>query len=117
VYHFVIEEKKQQGKTALKMIHSKPEKKWKLESIAKEIGMSRSAFAARFKILVGETPMEYITRWRMTKARELLKNPQKPLTVIAEEVGYTSDAAFSRAFKRVFKYNPGFMRRTLIANI
>ncbi len=109
--------KDKQINTALKMIHSVPEKKWKLESIAKEIGMSRSAFASRFKILVGETPMEYITRWRMTKARELLKNPQKPLTVIAEEVGYTSDAAFSRAFKRVFKYNPGFMRRTLVTNI
>jgi AraC family transcriptional activator of mtrCDE len=100
---------------ALKMIHSKPENSWTLEMIAKDIGMSRSAFAARFKNLVGETPMEYITRWRMARARDLLKDYQKPLIVIAEQVGYTSEAAFNRAFKRVFKHNPGFMRRSLMA--
>ena len=72
--------KDKQLNTALKMIHSKPEENWTLESIARDIGMSRSAFAARFKNLVGEPPMAYITRWRMTKARELLKNPRKPLT-------------------------------------
>jgi AraC-like DNA-binding protein len=101
---------------ALKLIHSNPEISWTLETIAKEIGMSRSAFAARFKFLVGETPLEYITKWRMTRARELLKNPQKPLIVIAEQVGYTSEAAFNRAFKRIFKHNPGFMRRTMLTN-
>jgi len=101
---------------ALKLIHSKPENSWTLENIAKEIGMSRSAFAARFKMLVGDTPLEYITKWRMTKARELLKNPQKPLIVIAEQVGYTSEAAFNRAFKRVFKHNPGYIRRTMLTN-
>ena len=105
-----------QIRIALKMIHSNPEISWTLENISKDIGMSRSAFAARFKVLVGETPLEYITKWRMTRARELLKNPQKPLIVIAEQVGYTSEAAFNRAFKRIFKHNPGFMRRTMLTN-
>ncbi len=100
---------------ALKLVHARPETNWTLESISRTVGMSRSAFAARFKQLVGVTPMVYITDWRMQKARELLKNHAHPLVEVAEKVGYTSEAAFNRAFKRRFKQNPGAMRRALLA--
>lgn len=98
---------------ALKLIHTEPEAVWTLQNIARTIGMSRSAFAARFKKLVGVTPMDYITSWRMHKARELLSNARMPLIDIAERVGYTSEAAFNRAFKRQFQQTPGAMRRRL----
>ncbi len=96
---------------ALALIHSQPQNGWTLEGIARTIGMSRSSFAARFKLLVGMTPMNYLTNWRMQKARDLLRERQLPLIDIAEQVGYTSEAAFSRAFKRQFKQNPGAWRR------
>lgn len=100
--------------SALSLIHDEPEVPWTLENIARAIGMSRSAFAARFKELVNMTPMDYITNWRMQKAKDLLKNARLPLIDIAERVGYTSEAAFNRAFKRRFKQNPGAMRRVLL---
>ena len=76
--------------------------------------MSRSSFAVRFKKLVGITPMSYVTNWRMNKARELIKNKHLPLIEIAENVGYSSEASFNRAFKKQFKLNPGAMRRSLL---
>lgn len=105
--------KDKQINNALKLIHSNPKNSWTLENIARNIGMSRSSFAARFKQLVGITPMSYVTNWRMNKARELIKNKHLPLIEIAENVGYSSDAAFNRAFKKQFKRNPGAMRRAL----
>ena len=100
---------------ALNLIHKKPETSWTLENIARTVGMSRSAFAARFKKLVSMTAMDYITNWRMQKACELLENTRLPLIDIAERVGYNSEAAFNRAFKRRLKQNPGAMRRILLA--
>lgn len=98
---------------ALKLIHSDPKNNWTLENIAKNIGMSRSSFAARFKQLVGITPINYLTSWRMNKAKELIKNHQLPLIEVAENVGYSSEASFNRAFKKQFRINPGAMRRAL----
>jgi len=69
--------------------------------------MSRSAFAARFKELLGQAPLEYVTEWRMQKAVRLLQQPDKKLFEIAKSVGYESDAAFSKAFKRVLGVAPG----------
>ena len=69
--------------------------------------MSRSAFAARFKELLGQTPLEYVTEWRMQKAMQLLQERDKKLIHVARSVGYESDAAFSKAFKRVVGANPG----------
>jgi len=85
---------------------------WTVESLAETAGMSRSAFAARFKELLGQTPLEYVTGWRMQKAVQLLEQRDKKLIDIARLVGYESDAAFSKAFKRVVGANPGdFIRR------
>jgi AraC-like DNA-binding protein len=68
--------------------------------------MSRSAFALRFKEVLGQTPLEYVTEWRMQKAMPLLQNGEKKLVEIARSVGYESDAAFSKAFKRVVGVSP-----------
>ncbi|MGH1366601.1 MAG: AraC family transcriptional regulator [Calditrichia bacterium] len=105
--------KNRQINTALNIIHDRLEFSWTLELLAKEIGMSRSAFSARFKTLVGITPIGYITNWRMQKAKELMTNQTLSLIDIAEKVGYRSEAAFNRAFKRRFNQNPGVMRRSL----
>ena len=99
--------------TALELIHTQPADTWTLESLSRRIGMSRSAFASRFKHLVGMTVMDYITKLRMQKARELLVNDQLSLLQIAKKVSYKSEAAFNRAFKRQFNQNPGKLRRSL----
>ena len=100
--------------SALQLIHTQPEANWTLENIAFQVGLSRTAFANRFRDLVGLTPMRYITGWRMQKARRLLQESDMPLAAIAHQVGYTSEAAFSRAFRREFDQNPGAMRRAFV---
>src|ERR1700742_2922129 len=97
---------------ALSAIHARVNTPWTVESLAAAAGMSRSAFAARFKELLGQTPLEYVTGWRMQKAIKLLEQRDKKLIEIARLVGYESDAAFSKAFKRVVGANPGrYLRR------
>jgi AraC-like DNA-binding protein len=93
--------------TALSAIHDSVNTPWTVESLATAAGMSRSAFAARFKELLGQTPLEYVTEWRMQKAMQLLEQRDKKLIDVARSVGYESDAAFSKAFKRVVGANPG----------
>ena len=93
--------------TALSAIHDRVNTPWTVESLAEAAGMSRSAFAARFKELLGQTPLEYVTEWRMQKAMQLLEQRDKKLVDVARLVGYESDAAFSKAFKRVVGANPG----------
>ena len=97
--------------SALKSMHEKVEHRWTVESLAAACGMSRSAFAVRFKDLVGETPLEYLTSWRMQKATGLLQKGDKKLFEVAKSVGYDSDASFSKAFKRVFGVAPREYRR------
>ncbi|MBN9661389.1 MAG: AraC family transcriptional regulator [Acidobacteria bacterium] len=98
--------------TALSAIHASVNTPWTVESLAEAAGMSRSAFAARFKELLGQTPLEYVTEWRMQKAMQLLQQRDKKLVDIARSVGYESDASFSKAFKRVVGANPGeYMKR------
>ncbi len=97
--------------SALKSMHETTEHRWTVESLAAASGMSRSAFAVRFKDLVGETPLEYLTNWRMQKATALLRKGDKKLFEVAKSVGYDSDAAFSKAFKRVFGVAPREYRR------
>jgi AraC-like DNA-binding protein len=96
---------------ALAIIHKHPHADLGLDHIARTVGMSRSAFANRFKELVGTTPMRYANDWRMLKARELLEASGAPIARICEQVGYLSEAAFNRAFKAKFGQTPGAIRR------
>lgn len=99
---------------ALSAVHDSVSTPWTVESMATAATMSRSAFAARFKELLGQTPLEYVTEWRMQKAMQLLKQRDKKLIDIARSVGYESDAAFSKAFKRVVGANTGeYLKRGL----
>jgi len=97
---------------ALSLIHEKPEDDWTVESLASKVGMSRSAFAARFAQLVEEPPLTYLTRWRMQKASRLLETSPAGVAEIAKRVGYDAEAAFSKAFKRWIGVAPGAYRRT-----
>src|SRR6202158_1723797 len=102
--------------TALSAIHDRVNTPWTVESLAETAGMSRSAFAARFKELLGQTPLEYVTEWRMQKAMKLLQRRDKKLIDVARLVGYESDAAFSKAFKRVVGANTGeYLKRSFEA--
>ncbi len=96
---------------ALNEIHNQPNLFWTAEKLGRVVGMSRSAFFNRFSELVEMTPHEYLTLVRMQKAGHFLATTQKPLNVIAESVGYTSEAAFSTAFKQHFGIRPGEYRR------
>jgi AraC-like DNA-binding protein len=93
--------------TALSAIHDSVKTPWTVESLAEAAGMSRSAFAARFKELLGQTPLQYVTEWRMQKAMQSLEQRDMKLIDVARSVGYETDAAFSKAFKRVVGANPG----------
>jgi AraC-like DNA-binding protein len=92
---------------ALGAIHDQVNAPWTVKSLAVAAGMSRSAFAARFKDLLEQSPLEYVTEWRMQKAMQLLEQRDSKLIDVARSVGYESDAAFSKAFKRVVGTNPG----------
>ena len=96
---------------ALQLMHQAPQQPWVLASLAQQVGMSRSAFAARFSQRVGQTPMQYLTFWRMQRARELLAATRLSIAAIAERVGYRSEAAFNKAFKKTVGTGPGAYRR------
>ena len=95
---------------ALVQIHRDPARAWSVASLAAEAAMSRSAFAARFTALVGETPMQYVTRWRMQMALTWLQEDDATLGELALRLGYGSEAAFSHAFKRFSGTSPGAVR-------
>jgi AraC-like DNA-binding protein len=92
-------------------MHAQPEHDWTISRLATAAAMSRSAFAARFTELVGEPPMRYLTRWRMAAAARLLAEGRASLFQIAQQVGYDSEAAFSKAFKREKGMNPSQYRQ------
>jgi AraC-like DNA-binding protein len=96
---------------ALRAIHRDIARSWTVEALAGEAGLSRSAFALRFKQRVGETPLDYVTRWRMFRAGCLLRQSEEPIARIASRVGYESEAAFGKAFKRAVGQPPGSYRR------
>jgi AraC-like DNA-binding protein len=95
---------------ALSMMHDAPGQRWTVESLASGVGMSRTAFALRFRKMVGSAPLEYLNRWRMTMAMSALKHSDEPIVSIAERIGYLSDTAFSIAFKRTTGVSPGRYR-------
>ncbi|MGI4812139.1 MAG: AraC family transcriptional regulator [Janthinobacterium lividum] len=95
---------------ALSTMHAEPGKRWTVETLASSVAMSRTAFANRFRKLVGQAPLEYLNHWRMAIARTALRNTEEPLVDIASRIGYLSDTAFSIAFKRSTGVSPGKFR-------
>ena len=95
----------------LALMHERPAHPWTLESLAREAGTSRSVLAEKFTHFVGQSPMQYLGKWRMAIASDLLRRSGSSLMQIALEVGYETDAAFSRAFKREFGVPPAAWRR------
>jgi AraC-like DNA-binding protein len=96
---------------ALTQLHTRPAHAWTLEALARAAGASRSVLAERFQHLVGRAPMEYLTQWRMLLAANLLCGSNAPLARIAEDVGYQTDTAFIRAFRREYGMPPAAWRR------
>ena len=95
---------------ALALIHGSPGRRWTIASLGAAVGLSRAAFARRFCALVGEPPMSYLARWRMTLAARALREREDPLSAIARQVGYDSEFAFAKAFKRLHGEAPGRYR-------
>ncbi|QRO00035.1 AraC family transcriptional regulator [Archangium violaceum] len=98
---------------ALNLMHAQLKEPWTVVSLAKRVNMSRSGFAARFTELVGEPPLQYLARWRVTRAAELLRDGDEKIEAVANLVGYESLPAFSRAFKRWQGESPATFRRAL----
>ena len=96
---------------AMALIHRDPARNWTLGSLAREAAMSRSAFAARFTNLVGESAMRYVARWQMQVALDSLRDDNATVAEVAGRLNYQSEAAFSRAFKRIIGQSPGAIRR------
>jgi AraC-like DNA-binding protein len=96
---------------ALALIHREPARAWTVASLARELAMSRSAFAARFTQLVDEPAMQYLTHWRMQLAHHALATEGATVAELAGRLGYQSEAAFARAFKRVTGVAPGAVKR------
>jgi AraC-like DNA-binding protein len=96
---------------ALKLLHTRPFHDWNVDSLARQVGVSRTTLAQRFKHFLDQPPMQYLAHWRLQLAAQQLKSTALPMKVIADQNGYESEAAFSRAFKRHFGLPPGDWRR------
>ena len=96
---------------ALSALHRTPGEGWRVATLAREAGMSRTVFAERFARLLGQTPMQYLAGWRMQLADEMLRVRHSSVAQIAEGLGYQTETAFRRAFKRVRGVGPGDVRR------
>lgn len=96
---------------ALSLLHQAPEQPWTLERLGREAGLSRSTLHERFVHFIGQPPMQYLTNWRMQVAAARLRDSDAKVVEVALDVGYESEAAFSRAFKRVVGVSPGAWRR------
>jgi len=97
------------GRT-MRLLHGDVARRWTIQELAANVGMSRTSFAERFRKMVGMAPLEYLTQWRMTIARKTLRHDDANLAVIAERIGYDSETSFSAAFKRMFGQSPGRYR-------
>lgn len=97
---------------ALLLLHSRPAEDWTLDALAREVGMSRSVFADRFAQVMGAPAMQYLAHWRLQLAARLLESPRMSIAQAAADVGYGSEAAFNRAFKKQVGMPPGQWRRT-----
>src|SRR5205807_6862406 len=97
------------GRT-LQLLHAEPARRWTIEEIAHRIGSSRTVLADRFKALLGRPPIDYLASWRIQLAAERLRVGHESISSIAANIGYESDAAFIRAFKRITGTTPGSWR-------
>jgi transcriptional regulator GlxA family with amidase domain len=97
---------------ALSLMHARLNENWTADALAREVNMSRSTFADRFTALVGVPPMRYLLNWRMLVAKHKLQETRRTIVQIAFEVGYESEAAFTRAFRREFGQPPATWRKT-----
>jgi AraC-like DNA-binding protein len=97
---------------ALSLLHGQAAREWTLEELAREVGLSRSALAERFALFVGLPPIQYLAKWRMQMAAGLLSEGKASIAQVAVEVGYDSEAAFSRAFKKIVGVPPATWRKT-----
>lgn len=100
---------------ALELLHARVDEPWTTEALARALAMSRSAFADRFAAVVGQPPMRYLTTWRMQLARQKLRETHASVAQIAFDVGYESEAAFTRAFRRECGAPPAQWRRQALA--
>ncbi|MGE0651394.1 MAG: AraC family transcriptional regulator [Alphaproteobacteria bacterium] len=96
---------------ALALLHARAGETWTVDALSREAGLSRSALAERFVNVLGMPPMQYLANWRIHVAAQELINSNKPIPQIAQEVGYESEASFTRAFKRIMKAPPAAWRR------
>jgi AraC-like DNA-binding protein len=96
----------------LPLRHTDVTRRWTVDDLRREVGLSRSALADRFIRLIGVPPMQYLASWRMQVATQKLRNTSSSLAQVAEFIGYDSEAAFSRAFKKAFGAAPATWRRS-----
>jgi len=96
---------------ALALLHARPSADWTAGSLARDVGLSRSAFAERFSSLVGQSPMKYLALWRLHLAAQRLREGHASVAQVGFDIGYDSEAAFSRAFKREFGTSPAAWRK------
>ena len=95
---------------ALQLVHGDPARRWTVHDLAREAGVSRTVLAEKFNAVMGQAPIEYVTGWRMQLAADRIRNGNDSLSAIAAHVGYESEAAFNRAFRRVTGVTPGRWR-------
>ncbi|HEX7156850.1 MAG TPA: AraC family transcriptional regulator, partial [Burkholderiaceae bacterium] len=99
---------------ALALMHERPEHDWAVDELAEKVGLSRSALAQRFTELLGQPPMQYLMRWRLTIAAQRLREEKTSISRVAADIGYESEAAFNRAFKRTLGETPAAWRRSTL---
>jgi len=102
---------------ALALLHEQPAREWTIDELGRRIGLSRSALHERFVHLIGVPPMQYLAQWRMQAAARMLLDTRATVATIALEVGYDSEAAFARAFKRLVGKPPAAWRRERSADV
>ncbi|WP_368077713.1 helix-turn-helix transcriptional regulator [Agrobacterium sp. Azo12] len=95
---------------SLRAIHAQPARRWTVDALAELAGLSRSAFAERFRATVGSSPIDYLANWRMRLAAARLRRGNEPLSRIAQSFGYNSDSAFAATFRRVVGQSPARYR-------
>lgn len=100
---------------ALQFVHGDPARRWTVDDLAREAGSSRTVLAEKFNAVLGQAPIEYVTGWRMQIAADRIRSSDASLAAIAADVGYESEAAFNRAFKRVTGVTPGRWRDAITA--